>query len=312
MGDGIAFPNRFNAWTLAATLMTIDKNNLPFSQRYGFEPTEIPFQVDNIDNNLRVDLWNAFFLFIHSPLEKTEYGKDSYRVVYKLAWIHFFRKPYDEFSNRDYELSGLVRNYILKETWYKVYEFYEFVFANIIDSNYYEVANFVNYVDDKLILNHSGYRIVNYKFVPITNQTEIDEIENVRTASHKNNLSGIQQHLNSALDLISKKPKPDFRNSIKESISMVEVICRIIEPSENTLGKALNKLEKNGRINQTFKVALEKLYAYSNGKNGIRHALMDDENLKSEDARFFLVSCSAFTNYLIEKANNENLLSHGE
>ncbi len=36
---------------------------------------------------------------------------------------------------------------------------------------------------------------------------------------------------------------------------------------------------------------------------------MEDESIDIEDARFFLVSCSAFTNYLIEKAKKENLLT---
>jgi hypothetical protein len=89
---------------------------------------------------------------------------------------------------------------------------------------------------------------------------------------------------------------------------MVEVISRIIEPSENTLGKALNKLDKHQKISNTLKSGFEKLYAYTNDKNGIRHALMDEPSVDFEDAKFFLISCSAFTNYLIEKAKKDNLL----
>lgn len=289
--------------------MKQNKDNLPFAQRYGFEPTEVPFQVDSMNEGLRVDLWNAFYLFIYSSLENTQYGQDTFRRIYKVAWIHFFRKPFDEFPTRDYLLAELVRGHIEKAVWYKVYEFFEFIFKNIVQSEEYAVNDFITYVDDMLKINHSAYRIVNYKFIPITNDTEVSEIKTVRNQATTYGLSGIQEHLNSTLDLLSKKPKPDLRNSIKESISMVEVICRIIEPNENTLGKALNKIESKGKINQTLKLGFEKLYAYSNGKNGIRHALMDDENLSLEDAKFFLVSCSAFTNYLIEKANKENLLT---
>ena len=252
---------------------------------------------------------DSFYLFIYSALEKTQYGHDTFRRIYKLAWIHFFRKPFDDFPSRDYLLSELIREHIEKASWYKVYEFFEFIFKNIQQSGEYSVDDFISYVDDILKLNHSAYRIVNNKFIPITNDTEVNEIKAVREVAKTYGLSGIQEHLNSSLDLISKKPKPDLRNSIKESISMVEVMCRIIEPSENTLGKALNKIENKGKINQTLKLAFEKLYAYSNGRNGIRHALMDDENLGLEDAKFFLVSCSAFTNYLIEKANKESLLA---
>lgn len=290
--------------------MKPDKTYLSFSQRHGFEPVDIPFQLDNINDELRTDLWNAFYIHIHTPLANTDYGKESYRHIYKILWIHFFRKPFDDFSSNDYELATLIRKHIEKAIWYKVYNFFEFVLGNIQRSELYSIAEFINYLEDMLVRNHSAYRIINGKFVPITNTAEINEIKSTRANAETNNLTGIEVHLNSSVELLSKKPKPDLRNSIKESISMVEVICRIIEPSENTLGKALNKLGKNGKINPTLKAGFEKLYAFSNDKNGIRHALMDDENLKLEDAKFFLVSCSAFTNYLIEKANSENLLSN--
>lgn len=288
--------------------MTANNDNLPFSKRYGYEPVEVPFQVDNINDALRTDLWNSFYLFIHSPLEEYQYSKSQHRRIYQLAWLHFFRKPFDDFPSRDYELADLVRKHIENGLWHKVYEFFEFVFSNIERIDIYDTEQFIKYVDETLQINHSGFRLVDKKFIPVTNETEINEIERVKNSANEFGLLGVQEHLNSALDLISKKPKPDLKNVIKESILMVEVISRLIEPNENTLGKALNRLETNQKINPTLKLAFEKLYAYTNGKNGIRHALMENENISIEDARFFLIACSAFTNYLIVKANNENLL----
>ena len=55
----------------------------------------------------------------------------------------------------------------------------------------------------------------------------------------------IQIHLNAALEKYAQRPIGDYRNSIKESISAVEALCRE-KTGENTLGKALNKLEKGG------------------------------------------------------------------
>ena len=88
---------------------------------------------------------------------------------------------------------------------------------------------------------------------------------------------------------------------------MVEAVCRTFEDG-NTLPKALNKIDKKGILHPTLKLAFEKLYAYTNGKDGIRHALMEEKNLGIEDARYFLISCSAFSNYLIEKARKEDLI----
>ena len=112
-------------------------------------------------------------------------------------------------------------------------------------------------------------------------------------------------YLETALQLYAKRPDSDYRNSIKESISAVEVICRE-KTGENTLGKALNNLEKSGiYIPSMLQTAFDKLYAYTNlPDTGIRHALMDDTDNytpSAAEALFILVSCSAFINYLMMK-----------
>lgn len=289
--------------------MEIDKDNLPFSKRYGFEPVDIPFQSDNIDHILRTELWNAFYLYIYCKLENADnYSKEIYRSLHQALWVDFFQKALDDFPDYDYQFSNFVRQHIEKGTWYKVYEFFEFVFRNIEDGYTYQNLEFEDYVNSKLRANNSAYTLTGNKFIPVTNEAEINELKQTQSSAEQHGLTGIQEHFNSAIELLSKKPKPDFRNSIKESISMVEVISRIIEPTENTLGKALNKLDKHQKISGTLKAGFEKLYAYTNDKNGIRHALMHEPTVDFEDAKFFLIACSSFTNYLIEKAKKDNLL----
>jgi hypothetical protein len=49
------------------------------------------------------------------------------------------------------------------------------------------------------------------------------------------------------------------------------------------------------------------LYGFTSDGQGIRHALKDMVQPEPEDARFFLVACSAFVNYLSEKARKIGL-----
>src|SRR4051812_10757111 len=107
--------------------MNTNNDDLPFAKRYGYESIVVPFQVDGINEVLRTDLWNAFYLFIYSKLKESKdygsgYGQESYRDIYKLLWIHFFKKPFDDFPNQDYQLCELVRTHIEKGIWYNVYE----------------------------------------------------------------------------------------------------------------------------------------------------------------------------------------------
>ena len=68
-----------------------------------------------------------------------------------------------------------------------------------------------------------------------------------------------------------------------------------------TLGDALTMLEKNGHLHPALKKGFSAIYGYTNDEGGIRHAMLDEPNITVTDAKFFLVSCSTFINYL--KAN---------
>jgi len=50
-----------------------------------------------------------------------------------------------------------------------------------------------------------------------------------------------------------------------------------------------------------------KLYGYTSDSDGIRHALLKENKLNFEDAKFMLVSCSAFVNYLTIKADKSGI-----
>lgn len=104
---------------------------------------------------------------------------------------------------------------------------------------------------------------------------------------------------------MNNRETPDYRNSIKESISAVESLAKVLSGSDKaTLGEALKEIEKNGKLHSALKSAFSSLYGYTNDAEGIRHALLDESSLTKADARFMLVSCSSFVNYLIELNGN--------
>ena len=72
--------------------------------------------------------------------------------------------------------------------------------------------------------------------------------------------------------------------------------------SECYVGKALKNFKENGvHIHSAMESAFSSLYGYTSDENGIRHGGMDFKEAPSEDAKYMLVSCSAFVNYLIKK-----------
>jgi len=103
---------------------------------------------------------------------------------------------------------------------------------------------------------------------------------------------------------MASKKSPDYANSIKESISAVEAISQLITGNQKaTLGDALRQLENKlgGGIHPALRNAFNSLYGYTSDAQGIRHALLGKSDLDVEDAKFMLIACSAFINYLVVK-----------
>ena len=142
-----------------------------------------------------------------------------------------------------------------------------------------------------------GYRFVDGKIVAITDAQEICEIEEAARCK----FDGCRVHISKAIEFLADREFKDYKNCIKESISAVESICKVITENEHaTLGDALKVLEKKRGLQGPLKAAFEKLYAYTNDKGGVRHADgLFASDATFEEAKFMLVSCSAFVNYLI-------------
>lgn len=208
-------------------------------------------------------------------------------------WSSFFKLPADERPSRGNEILQKIRTFYFKASWLDVYDFIEFVVIYYAHNR--KLSETINSVLEREI---SGYRLIGHRFVPVTSQPEVESIEEALRSP----FGGSAKHINQALIYLSSKPSPDYRNSIKESISAVESACKEIAGQKKaTLGSALKTLASSNYIHPALASAFEKLYAYTSDEGGIRHAILDESKISADDAKFFLIICSAFINYLKEK-----------
>ena len=282
-----------------------------FSERYGYTKASDVIIREKITPEIQnaicscydklPDLFNEVIVYYQD-------AKAEYKNLEEYLWVYFLNERAANFSD-GYQYHVVATVYIEDKSnaWYKKLDIIEktIQYLRNFDAKnhkFYSVAsNFIKLLNSAFERLNFAYRIINDAIVEITSEQEIKTIETAIESSARN----IKMHLNRALELYAQRPNGDYRNSIKESISAVEAFCRE-KTGENTLGKALNKLEKNGIVfPDVLKTAFEKLYAYTNQPDaGIRHALMDDTGVytpQAEEAIFMLVSCSAFINYLNKK-----------
>lgn len=245
------------------------------------KPAEMP-------SDLRNSLWNEVSEWI--------FEKDLGRVC-KAIWKLYYKAPIDKIPTITHvEVSfspawDKVRQVYFASEWNEVYDFLEFLMT------LEHTLDLSRRLDRILVRELASYRVVNKTFVQITDQIEVDELENGIT------LGGIYSpaaiHLSTALARISDRISPDYRNSIKESISAVEAMAKILTGKPKaTLDEALDILERSNALHKAARKGFGALYGYTNDAQGIRHALMDEPNLTQADAKYFLISCSAFVNYL--------------
>jgi len=270
-----------------------------FSERIGKKKVKIEIQIKSMDNDLRTGLWNIFSLnFFNNAFSVGMYDEklsnNKFKQTLQQMWHSYFKWPIDTIPYDGNEVYSKIKKYFFNCEWNEVYDIIEFCLGEYPDTNYIETLNEV--LEQEL----SAYRIIENKFRAIADEEEIKLIENITNNVSK--YEGVKLHLETALNLLTDRKNPDYRNSIKESISAVESICcELTNSSGDVLGKTLAILEKQFGLHGALKKGFLSLYGYTSNSDGIRHSLMDIPDLSFADAYFFFIQCSSFTHYLINK-----------
>lgn len=286
-----------------------------FSQRIGAVPQSTSLQVDSMTAELRNSLWNL----LHDLYEDEE--KYWLRVAPHVA--QFFRKvPVDEVPRyNDSQCRNWIKEYFYALPWHGVYDLIEFLVHNhrnmttIRHGDYYTSRHRVDTQAFTEAVNHilehelSGYRFIEGILAPISNKAEAEAIEAAVNTTDRTGLKGASLHIRTSLELLGKKPTPDYRNAIKEAICAVESVAKqIVGADMATLDGALKELSNKSAVHGALRAAFSKLYGYTSDESGIRHAILEEPNVGFAEAKYMVVSCSAFVHYLIQKSESAGLL----
>lgn len=250
-----------------------------------------PDITERMPNDAETALYNTLFTY-------KERNVEVFAKLDRLVWTNFFNYRIDEYEPKRFGPcildEGFHGNCILK---FAIIDFLLQEIDNLRETEEKEIPSFEQELNKEFERVNYGYRIINNHVVPITDAIEKDEIEKAIDEVTDN----VKEHLNKALQFLSDKKSPDYRNSVKESLSAVEAFCYKFT-KKVTLTDSLKVLDKKGVLHNQLKDAFESLYYYSSAKNtGSRHgwAIEDDTFVPTYyEARFMLVTCFAFINYI--------------
>ena len=255
---------------------------------------------------LRKSVWN----FIVSLFDQGEY---DWRKLAEFSAQFFFKLPVDELPAYNNRCREWTKQLFYRLQWYEVYDYAEFIADNnerVLKHTAMRRDRIQSVFNRIFAEELSGYRFVAGELVPLSGPEEVAAIESALAVTSTAGLSGAHTHIATALQLLAKRPDPDYRNSIKESISAVEALAKQLGSADSQgLAGALTELGKKIPIHGGLRAGLLSLYGYTSDEGGIRHAMLEEPNLGYDEAKYMAVACSAFVNFLAAKAGAAGLFS---
>ena len=241
--------------------------------------------------------WNS----LHSILLPDAFeARRTYRARATAIWNHLGWAT-DEVPNGVYDGRQSLKTFWFECNWQDFFDLLEFAVEMLAPDYQGMRAEWFKSQNELLEEQGCAYRFISQELAPITNPHEMGAV----AAAADSSIDAVSMHIRGALEQLPPNPKASTRNSIKESISAVEATLKHLTNSPSaTLGEGLKAFEaKYGPLHDSMRRGFEKLYAYTNGPEGIRHALVDGaKEVTVDDARLMLIQCSAFANYLIAVA----------
>jgi len=261
-----------------------------FSHRIGRAQPQNAIQYESIDPRLSNRLWDCVdtFLAESSAVFSWEQVDSDSRDLAIQIHTEFFGNTRDTTPDTPHDYMISLKNSFKNFSWNRKYDLLEFTLR------YFDRDDIERYVNEILERECSGYRSVNYRIVAITSAAEIESLQ-VSLASPAGGVSG---HISAAIASYSDKNSPDYRNVVRESIHAVESAAKFVSGMPKaTLGDALKRIDK---LHPALGKAYSSLYGWTNDSDGIRHAMLEDNSeINADLAKYMLVSCSAFANYLV-------------
>ncbi|HEU5376098.1 MAG TPA: hypothetical protein VFV38_11700, partial [Ktedonobacteraceae bacterium] len=184
---------------------------MTFSERYGFKP-EKAIQIDDIDNDLRTELWNCLHPYFQRISHKIVPGSTFFNgrtfleVLADWLWVNVLRKPGDELAKKYKDQVKQLKDYFVSCTWYEAYDFVESVAQACSKFDAEGLPEFVDACNIVLKRERSAYRFVDMLIVPVTSEHEIAGIEGALAATSATaSLNLVNTHLKQALALLSDR-----------------------------------------------------------------------------------------------------------
>jgi len=287
---------------------------------------------EDIPIGMRKRLWNKInknvFESIHHSILSEDFKRD---VPPGMEWhfkedeyiIFFLNKLWDNFYKYDFDdlwypsadpfgyggkekcievdkIKAKIKDWFFEVEWFEAFDFIDFLNKNYPGEDILIELNIA--LNEVLEEENSAYRIIDGIVTPLIDKEQIKEIEKAMNPPDK--FAPVREHMRKALKCFSDKKESDYEGTIREAIHAVESLAKIITGKEKSLSALIQSLTKT---HYNLREGFKELYNFASIVG--RHGKSEIERKKSgkkiatggPEARYMLVTCSAFVNYVIAK-----------
>lgn len=284
-----------------------------FSSRYGYDPKGSgPARIEEASEWLRNNYWSLAavdLLYIdkdkrysnaeEAPLPTKELGEQFCRRI--------LREEPEEAMSDSWHCVEELQRLITTAKWYHFYDFVELVGERLRETErrhdaawkakfgfgaYQKKVNSL-LAEDRVAwtLSSKGELV---RDVPAEYRGAMNEVE----AALKGELEPARDHYGKAFRFIYERPL-DPENGIKEIVSAVESLGKIIYPGTKSLGDVVKRLRADEAAPQGIVTLIDKFYGFANAEPAVRHGGAVPSSVSIHDAEFCFLVGIALVRYLL-------------
>ena len=266
-----------------------------FSKRYGLRPTPEGLMYEDVAERARVGLYHVIRQFLQK-----EY---SYFGLYEALCVALripVNREVDVATSRDFLASLKIEHLIMHCQWWQFYDICEVLWQGLRHQS--ERDSLSNEINNLFREEQLGFELRDGR-VEKSGSGFIDaRVKEARYLLKEPEFKGADEHFEKALRALNIRPNPDVENCIKDAVSAIESVGRImVKDDKALLSDIIKDMARHKIIPRPLDEAIQKVYAYRGDQPGVAHGLVGASKVTTDEAEFVLALSAAIIIYLVKK-----------
>ncbi len=268
-----------------------------FSKRYNLRPTPDGLMYENVPERPRIGLYHIIEKYFGGEYQR------KYSELYGNICVAL-RIPHERrIGVYDSERTPYIEKIINTCLWWQFYDICEVMWDTISSGDFVsEIGKFSKEVNELFREEQLGFKLSNGKVQKIGSGFIDANINETRFLLKEPEFKSADELFEKAIKALNERPKPDVENCIKDAVSAIESIARILTNNEKALlSDFIKESVQNNVIPKPLDQTFQKIYAYRGNEPGVAHGAIKPSKVTEDEAELVLAMSAAMIIYLVKK-----------